>query len=154
MFKIKVLEFETISDQKKKTRMSLSGQLFTNEFFCEEEDLHSFTRSVYKFNSENNLTFTKLQDPFAETIAEVLEAIIEAAPAAVATGGTVAAATLISMPPLPMTLASGVPRGMYRTRAIITRGLYRVTQKDLNDFSYMGVASKVGIICKIKVQQD
>ena len=123
MIKIKVLEFETISDQKK-TRMSLSGQLFTNEFFCEEEDLHSFTRSVYKFNSENNLTFTKLQDPFAETIAEVLEAIIEAAPAAVATGGTVAAATLISMPPLPMTLASGVPPGMYRTCAIITCGLY------------------------------
>ena len=44
------------------------------------------------FNSENNLSFTKLQDPFAETIAEVLEAIIEAAPVAVATGATVAAA--------------------------------------------------------------
>ena len=101
--------------------MSLSGQLFTNEFFCEEEDLHSFTRSVYKFNSENNLTFTKLQDPFAETIAEVLEAIIEAAPAAVATGGTVAAATLISMPPLPMTLASGVPPGIF---------FFRLSQKN------------------------
>ena len=56
---------------------------------------------------------TVLQDPFAETIAEVLEAIIEAAPTAVATGATVAAATLISMPPLPMTLASGVPPGIF-----------------------------------------
>merc|ERR1711971_1526352 len=38
-------------------------------------------------------------------------AIIEAAPTAVATGATVAAATLISMPPLPMALATGVPPG-------------------------------------------
>ena len=32
---------------------------------------------------------------------------------AVATGAIVAAATLISMPPLPMTLASGVPPGIF-----------------------------------------
>ena len=53
------------------------------------------------------------QDPFAETIAEVLEAIIEAAPVAVATGGTVAAAAVIANPPLPLTLASGVPPGIF-----------------------------------------
>ena len=53
-------------------------------------------------------------DPFAETVAEVLEAIIEAAPVAVATGGgTVAAAAVIANPPLPLTLASGVPPGMF-----------------------------------------
>ena len=56
---------------------------------------------------------TKLQDPFAETITEVLEAIIEAAPVAVATGGTVAAAAVIANPPLPLTLASGVPPGIF-----------------------------------------
>ena len=32
---------------------------------------------------------------------------------AVATGAIVAAATLISMPPLPMTLATGVPPGIF-----------------------------------------
>ena len=51
---------------------------------------------------------------FAETVAEVLEAIIEAAPVAVATGGgTVAAAAVIANPPLPLTLASGVPPGIF-----------------------------------------
>ena len=68
-----------------------------------------FLLNLYK----KNFTFTKLQDPFAETIAEVLEAIIEAAPVAVATGGTVAAAAVIANPPLPLTLASGVPPGIF-----------------------------------------
>ena len=68
---------------------------------------------MYKVNSKNNLTFTKLQDPFAETVAEVLEAIIEAAPVAVPAGGTVAAAAVIANPPLPLTLASGVPPGIF-----------------------------------------
>ena len=68
-----------------------------------------FPLDLYK----KNFTFTKLQDPFAETIAEVLEAIIEAAPVAVATGGTVAAAAVIANPPLPLTLASGVPPGIF-----------------------------------------
>ena len=49
---------------------------------------------------------------FAETVAEIFGAIEEAAPAVAAAGGTVAAATLLSMPPLPMTLASGVSPGI------------------------------------------
>ena len=55
----------------------------------------------------------KSQVTFPETIAEVLEAIIEAAPVAVATGGTVAAAAVIANPSLPLTLASGVPPGIF-----------------------------------------
>ena len=51
--------------------------------------------------------------PVVFTRCSLLKAIIEAAPTAVATGATVAAATLISMPPLPMTLASGVPPGIF-----------------------------------------
>ena len=52
------------------------------------------------------------EETFAETVAEIFGAIEEAAPAVAAAGGTVAAATLLSMPPLPMTLASGVPPGI------------------------------------------
>ena len=67
--------------------------------------------------------FTKLQiqntsaetivaeDTFAEALADFFEAIEEAAPAAAAAGGSVAAAAMFAMPPLPMTLASGVPPG-------------------------------------------
>ena len=50
-------------------------------------------------------------DTFAETLAEVFEAIEEAAPAVAAAGGSVAVAAMFAMPPLPMTLASGVPPG-------------------------------------------
>jgi hypothetical protein len=45
-----------------------------------------------------------LFDGLLDTLAEV------AAPAAIA-GGTIAAASLFAMPPLPMTLASGIPPG-------------------------------------------
>ena len=64
------------------------------------------------------MTFTKLQDTetvaedtFAETLAEIFEAIEETAPAVAAAGGSVAAAAIFAMPSLPMTLASGVPPG-------------------------------------------
>ena len=66
------------------------------------------------------MAFTKLQvaetvaeDSFAETLAEAIEAIQEAAPAIAAAGGSVAAAAMFTMPSLPMTLASGVPPGTY-----------------------------------------
>ena len=94
------------------------------------------------FNLENKLTFTKLkaiieaapaavatggtvaaaedtfaetvaEDTFAETVAEVFEAIEEATPAVAAAGGSVAVAAMFAMPPLPMTLASGVPPGIF-----------------------------------------
>ena len=51
------------------------------------------------------------EDTFAETIAEVFEAIGEATPAVAAAGGSVAAAAMFAMPSLPMNLASGVPPG-------------------------------------------
>ena len=58
-----------------------------------------------------NVTEVAANDTFAETIAEVFEAIEEAAPAVAAVGGSVAAAAMFAMPSLPMTLASGVPPG-------------------------------------------
>ena len=61
-----------------------------------------------------NVTEVAANDTFAETIAEVFEAIEEAAPAvAAAAGGSVAAAAIFAMPPLPLTLASGVPPGIF-----------------------------------------
>ena len=53
------------------------------------------------------------EDIFAETVAEIFESIEEAAPAVAAAGGSVAVATMFAMPPLPMTLASGVPPGIF-----------------------------------------
>ena len=88
-------------NKQRKTKMSRSDQIVRTNCI--------FLLDLYK----KNFTFTKLQDPFAETIAEVLEAIIEAAPVAVATGGTVAAAAVIANPPLPLTLPSGVPPGIF-----------------------------------------
>ena len=52
-------------------------------------------------------------DTFAETLAEVFEAIEEAAPAVAAAGGSVAVAAIIANPSLPITLASGVPPGNF-----------------------------------------
>ena len=66
------------------------------------------------------MIFTKLQITFAETVvaedtfAEFFEAIEEAAPAVAVAGGSVAAAAaVIANPPLPLTLASGVPPGIF-----------------------------------------
>ena len=59
-------------------------------------------------------------DTFAETIAEIFEAIEEAAPAVAAAGGSVAVATMFAMPSLPMTLASGVPPGIFPFKLLPT----------------------------------
>ena len=47
-----------------------------------------------------------------ESLQEIVEDIAEAAPASAAAGGSVAAGGLVGSPPLPMTLASGVPPGI------------------------------------------
>ena len=53
------------------------------------------------------------RDTFAETLAEIFQAIEEAAPAVAAAGGSVAVAAMFAMPSLPITLASGVPPGIF-----------------------------------------
>ena len=69
-------------------------------------------KSFTVFVGCGNETITA-EDTFAETLAEIFEAIEEAAPAVAAAGGSVAVATMFAMPPLPMTLASGVPPGIF-----------------------------------------
>ena len=44
---------------------------------------------------------------------DFLEGVAEAAVPAAAAGGVVAAGSLLSMPPLPMTMASGIPPGLF-----------------------------------------
>ena len=53
------------------------------------------------------------EDTFPETLTEIFEAIEEAAPAVAAAGGSVAVAAMFAMPSLPITLASGVPPGIF-----------------------------------------
>ena len=47
-----------------------------------------------------------------ESLQEIFEDVAEAAPAIAAAGGSAAAGGLVGSPPLPMTLASGVPPGI------------------------------------------
>ena len=48
-----------------------------------------------------------------DTMNDLLETMMENAPAAAAAGGTVAAGALAAMPPLPMVAAGGAPPGKY-----------------------------------------
>ena len=110
MYKIKRLEFETTSDQKMRKKCPDQVNFLLMNYFC----IFSLDLCINSY-SKKTFTLTKLQDTaedtFAETLAEIFEAIEEAAPAVAAAGGSVAAAAMFAMPSLPMTLASGVPPG-------------------------------------------
>ena len=56
----------------------------------------------------DNADMDGVMDGVMDSILDTLEEV--AAPAAIA-GGAIAVATLFAMPPLPMTLASGIPPG-------------------------------------------
>ena len=73
-------------------------------------------------------------DTFAETLAEVFEAIEEAAPVVAAAGGSVAVAAMFAMPSLPITLASGVPPGIFSFQLLQTVLYLNISFKHWNLF--------------------